>query len=613
MSFLLGADGTPIINNTPYSIQEISEALPAGVDSRITAAFQSWANDSKPPSQASRLGGIWDRNKFLSPVSVFEQIQIAREAGNDDVVGGGADLSESLALQSMHVKVSKNRDEQDSLNQWAGDVDLDNVMRQAWQSLYYDSQVVVGTWWGRKQYQVRGETESGLPRRKTYDLVVPTAFTIIDSLKVVPVGSNMFGREHLAYYADPSEHSEFQRIKGGDTGQGMAWFGGTDQATPTYMRDEDIIERLIRYEYKPDGIEKDRLQRLGLPTERLWLMDNRFVWRHTLTKPTSDLFSRVRLRSVFEYLDAKNQLKQQDRAMLIAGTNFIIVITVGSDTHPPTGREVDGLQAQAANLGKVPLLVGDHRLNVEIVSPPQDSVLSASRYDTLDNRIAARVFGSFVPTGDSNEDPLKMGRLIATGLESRRHMLKRAFEANVLKVIVDSNASLTGSAKLRFDPARIGLSFDQSWASFLLDLREAKEISRETTLSQFGMDQSDEAEYREMEAELFDDTFGTIVPHGANPENGGESARLATRSGGRQGGGRNNGGGLAPGSGQGEQEARRARRSNVVAELKGMSRPELIEVAGSLDDPIPLRHRKKANDLRDEIVAYMFPEDNDND
>lgn len=342
------------------------------------------------------------------------------------------------------------------------------------------------------------------------------------------------------------------------------------------------------------------------------MLDNRFVWRHTLTKPPAELFSRVRLKSLFEYLDAKAQLKQQDRAMLIAGTNFIVVITIGSDDLPAHPREIEGMQAQAGTLGVVPLLVGDHRLEVKMISPPQDAVLSSDRYDTLDNRIAARVFGSFVPTGDSNDDPLKMGRLIATGLESRRHMLKRAFEHHVLKAIVDTNPSLDGlSAKLRFDPARIGLSFDQNWASFLLDLREAKEISRETTLSQFGMDQADEAEYREMEEELFDDTFGTIVPHGANPDGSGEgeSARLATRSGGRRGGGNRNGGGFAPGTGQGEEARRPNRsRSQVESELKAMSRPEVIDVAGLLDDPIPMRHRKKVDVIRAEILDYMFPE-----
>ena len=581
-----------------------------GVPDGIRAALEPWGK-AQGGTTANRLGGVFDRNRFLTPEGVFEQIKVARMALDDDVVGGAADLTESLALQSMHVKVSQSRDVQDVLNQWAGSVDLDTLMRQAWQSLFSDSQVVVAQLWGRRQFTVRGQTDSGLPRRKTFDLVVPTAFSIIDSLKVVPIGSNMFGREHLAYYADPAEHREFQKIlQSPAVASPDGWFGGGTPDTPSYMTDEDIIRRLIRYEYKPDKIEQDRLNRLGLPVDRLWVMDNRFVWRHTLTKPTSDLFSRVRLKSLFEYLDAKAQLKQQDRAMLIAGTNFIVVITIGSDDLPAHPREISGMQAQAGQLGKVPLLVGDHRLEVKMVAPPQDSVLSNERYDTLDNRIAARVFGSFVPTGDSNDDPLKMGRLIATGLESRRHMLKRAFENNVLKVIVDSNVSLDGSAKLRFDPARIGLSFDQNWASFLLDLREAKEISRETTLSQFGMDQTDEAEYREMEAELFDDTFGTIVPHGANPD---ESARLATRSGGRRGGGNRNGGGFAPGTGQGE-EARRASRSSVEADLKAMTRPEVIEVAGLLDDPIPMRHRKKVDVIRAEILDYMFPEEgNDND
>jgi hypothetical protein len=199
-------------------------------------------------------------------------------------------------------------------------------------------------------------------------------------------------------------------------------------------------------------------------------------------------------------------------------------------------------------------------------------------------------------------------------------MLGRSFEANLLNAIRLTNQSaFTGRAKIRFDPAQIALTFDQGLASFMLDLREAREISRETILNQFGMDQKDEALRREREAELYDETFGTIVPHGANPDSGGDPAnpdvptRLARRSGGRRGGGIRNGGGAAPGSGQG-QETRdprrsRTRREQMRAELEGYSRPELIETAGELADPIPRRHRLRAAELIEAIIAQLCDDD----
>ena len=96
---LLGPNGIPVYNETGFSIKEISEALPqTGVPDELRAALQPWATANTAPS-ATRLGGVFERNRFLTPERVFEQMKVARMALDDDVVGGAADLTESLALQ----------------------------------------------------------------------------------------------------------------------------------------------------------------------------------------------------------------------------------------------------------------------------------------------------------------------------------------------------------------------------------------------------------------------------------------------------------------------------------------------------------------------------------
>ena len=133
------------------------------------------------------------------------------------------------------------------------------------------------------------------------------------------------------------------------------------------------------------------------------------------------------------------------------------------------------------------------------------------------------------------------------------------------------NDNLLSEPKLRFAPRSIALDFDAAFASFLLQLREDSELSRETILSMFDLDQAEEAMFLEREGELYDDIFQTQVPFSTpNPRNGDPQQQPVDqpdvnqqrRQGGRRGGGNRNGGGRAPGSGQGGAPARRPTRKS---------------------------------------------------
>lgn len=41
------------------------------------------------------------------------------------------------------------------------------------------------------------------------------------------------------------------------------------------------------------------------------------------------------MKSIFELLDLKQQLRQMDRAHLIGGSNFIVLMTMGDKDHYP--------------------------------------------------------------------------------------------------------------------------------------------------------------------------------------------------------------------------------------------------------------------------------------
>lgn len=530
----------------------------------LVGAMVRWANELTPKRTASsRAGGLFDRDRYLVPQGTFEQMRIAYDAAErDDVVSGVVEATESLALARMSI-FAEDPDEEDVYNQIAADLDLDARLREMWQELFIVSQFVACIWWGTKTYRVRGKSPEGKKRKKSFDLQVPKGITLLDPLKVIPVGNFMFNQEQLAYVADRREAEQFTRIL-------------------ERKASDPMVERMIVGPYEPTEEDTDWLSSLGLGrTQQLFLLNPTTVFRHTGTRPQYRPFPSIRLRSIFELLDLKMQLRQMDRAHLVGGTNFIIVITKGTDAHPANAKEVTHLQAQVRTVARLPVMVGDHRLSVEIVTPKLDNTLKAERYNSIDSRISGRLYLTMISgayqTGTTGDDSVKLTKVIARGLESRRHMLRRSMEEHVLKPLYDRNDSLTTKPKLRFHPKNIALDFDANFASFLLDLRASGELSRETILSQFDMDQDDEARLLEREREVFDDIFQTATPFDspANNQQRGpgqaqpqptEPAKPSTpdqqRRAGRRQGGNSGGGGAAPGSGQGRSPRNPRRKSD---------------------------------------------------
>jgi hypothetical protein len=554
-----------------------------------------------------RAGNLFDRDRYVTPDNVYDQMRLAYQAiENDDVVSGVLESTESVTFSKVSF-YADDEDEEDVYNQVAADIDLDSRLREMWRELFSVSQFYCACWWQTKTYKVRGTSEKGNKRRKEITIRAPKSLSLLDPLKVVPVGVSLFRQNRLAYIADRGESENFLKAINGETS-------------------DPIVSRLILGPYKPDDGERRWMGEMGIAADHLYELNPATVFRHTATRPDFQRFATVRMKSVFELLDLKHQLRAMDRAHLIGGTNFIILITKGTDDRPASPAEVANLQMQVRTVARLPVLVGDHRLKVEIVTPKLDSTLKGERYNTIDARITARLYQMFMlgnyAAGAGGDDSVKLAKFLAKGLESRRHMLRRTLEDAIFTPMFTRNDQLETAPKMLFHPKQIALDFDSAWATFLLDLRESNEISRNTILSQFDLDQADEARMLEREAEKYDDIFMTQVPFSPpNPKlspngqplptpmpgpngggaggNGGQAApavpphshaptgepvpipvvkvrksakkaapapqpstRSATRQGGRKGGGNRNGGGSAPGSGQGQAPRNPRKRSS---------------------------------------------------
>jgi hypothetical protein len=535
-------DSVEIINESDYADSAVWNAL--STQHPEVAALVRWTREAAPTK--SRHGNLFDRDMYVTPERYVDKIVTARMAAQyDDVVSNAIETTEALAFRRVSVD-AEDEDERDVLSQIAVELDLDTRLREMWREIFVIGQVTVAMWWGEKSYRVRGRSEkSGVKRKRTFnDLRVPVGMTILDPLKVVPVGNLLFNKERLAYVADEGEMDIIQaHIEG--------------------RRDDDpIIRQLMVGQYKPDDVERQMLSQDGIAVSRLFLLNPANVWRHTDTRSQYERFAPVRMQGVFELLDLKHQLRAMDRAHLIGGTHFIVLIKKGSDKLPAKPEELKALQGQVRTLARVPVIVGDDRLSIEIITPKNDNTLDPARYNGIDARITARLYqvlmtGAF-SSGTQGDDSIKLAKFIARSLESRRFQIKRSIEKNVLDAVYRKNPVFKERPELEFHPKRIALDFDSTFATMLQDLRDRGDISRETILEEVDYDQYTEFRRRKIEKERYDDTFQTMNPWGGGAGGEGSDPRTA----GRRMGGTKSGGGAAPGTGQGQEPKNPGRKSD---------------------------------------------------
>ena len=485
--------------------QSLDDGIGANLDPRVTRALASWAEDSQGNIRSKR--GIFQRDKYVTPGNIYKQMALASDALDDDVVGNVADLSEAMAFQ----KVTFETDDKDQENVWhqiGDDLDLDSFVRTIWRELFVNSQCYPVKWWGKKTYKVDEKREQR-KARKEFDLVVPVALGLLDPTRVVPVNPDPFGNTSLAWILN-------------------------DEDELLGAQDDPFMSNLFIGKYTPSQSEAQKLEKEDIEVDKLALLNPEYVWRHSLTKAPYERWSRVRMKSVLPILDLKHQLREMDRAWLLGGINFIVLVTRGSDAIPTTTTEVSNTATQVRSQSRSPIIVSDHRINIEIITPDIDHVLDEKKWDVLDQRLLMRLWGMFVMPSDTGnrETSMTMGRVIARGLAGRRFMIRRTIEENVIKPTyehpLNKEVGFTEKTFLEFSPRRMELEFDPSVVTMLQSLRDRGDMSRETLLREFGFDQALEAARREYEDERYEDTFKPVnvpfdSPNKGNPDQSGRT------------------------------------------------------------------------------------------
>lgn len=539
----ISTDTGGVENATPGTITYVNEAgVPEEVAQQafrstdVAAALDQWSRNMGSPSIAA--GSLFFRNRYTLTTNTYDQmLQCSDAVEYDEILAACCDATEGLAFQKMSFE-SIDEDQEDVWNQIAADLDLDSRLREMWREIFKCSQFYCAIDWQQKIYKVRTKAtptvdmddtnaittpgvnvpgaedlhSTGVPnpgprkraRRKQFALEVPAALSILDPTKVLPVGQLMFGKERFAYIASKQEHDNFLDIFQGKV-------------------EDPLVLRLFEGMYQPTPQEMSNLTEAHRgPTNQVycWLFRKDAVFRHTLSRAQYERFAAVRLKSVLPILDMKAHLRASDRAALIGATNFIIVLKRGSDKFPARAGEVEQLREQARVVARMPILVGDHRLSVEIITPNVDHVLDKNRYDVLDERLIMRALHTFTLGGsrEGKSEPTT-DDLIARGIEARRHELARTIELEIVKATVDRNSTvLTELPAMSFHPKRVVISLNADVINAVIKLRSQGDISRETQLEEFNYDS--EIEYiRRKREKATDPVFQSSVPFSSPASN----------------------------------------------------------------------------------------------
>lgn len=497
----------------------------------LASTFSRWAQSQRRPESIRK--SLLSRNRYIVPDSPYAKFKAGRDAvATDDIVGGVLEVASAVTLKG-HKWEGVDADIADVLNQVNADLDTDAFLNSYFKDDYTYSQAIVALQWGRKKYTVRGVTVTPVPpvkktddmgvvtyepaideatgrpakptktrRRKNFDIEAPTAVTLLDPMKIVPLEPTMFGEDRLAWQSTPGEIG--------------LWMRACDQRD-TYQ--DDVMVSLFLRHIDPDELdkaEKKLLNDMGVDVRNLLLLNPDLVFRVAPGRAPYERFNDSKLSSVLPILDQKNQLMEADRVALVGTAQYILVVKIGTDEKPAQTGEIAEAREGVHNLAKIPLLVGDHRLSVEIVTPSTQFTLMPERYGLLDNAIFSRCMGSL-----NNGDTELFDEVSAGGvkdvLEAKRKNIRRMMELHIAKEIQKRNpGKFNDLPKFTFIPRNVSIGSDRDFKASVMALRAHREISRQTTLEMLGYDQDVEMERRISEVDSgADDVFGSIVPFSA--------------------------------------------------------------------------------------------------
>jgi hypothetical protein len=443
--------------------------------------FQTYASE----------GSLLARTKFRTPASVYDEIELCRSlAERDDDVRGVLRMMTAVAFSDGMENHHPDEQTVKLFNGLARYMNLDSVLKRIYLEYLIAQQVTTVSLFTRRQpvdVDHEGNTET----------MVAPVIGILPAERIRTIGSDLFGTADLAYIPEPALErwlSEFFDEQ-------------TSPARKAELRRIDPVSAVMFT--GPVKLADDANEYLSLPIDA-YRLNPRMV--HRTKAPTSSQMPRPLLTASFALLEAKRLLNLMDFALLQGGMNFIVVAKKGDKDRPALQPEVENLKQVVRSASRTGVIVGDHRLSFEIITPDLTSLLDREKRTLLGRRIAMTMLG--LPesgAGDSSSSASVTAELelIARVIASDRNDVRRHVENNVYEEAAQRNGSLSSGIPRIWFP-KIILQGTQYFTDYVLKLRDRGDIPRKTAVEAAGFDW--EAGVEQRKRELKDDIDETMMP-----------------------------------------------------------------------------------------------------
>jgi hypothetical protein len=252
-----------------------------------------------------------------------------------------------------------------------------------------------------------------------------------------------------------------------------------------------------------------------------------------------------------------------DYALLQGGSNFLVVAKKGTDQRPAQQPEIDNLREVVKRASRTGVVIGDHRLSIEIITPDLSELLSESKRRLLGRKLSNLLLR--VPEEEENaaaEGVKARTELIQRVISADRRDLRRHVEGSAYEEAAKRNPLhfAQGPAAIWFP--KIILQGTQYFTDYILKMRDRGDIPRRYAVEAGGFDYEAAVQQRKREKANGDDRV--MIP-AAVPFTG-QGGQVSDNGGGRPAGsGPNNG---APGAQRRDAPAQ-ARPTRVIQRNAG--------------------------------------------
>jgi hypothetical protein len=336
----------------------------AGLQYSVPTNFQLYSNNQ---------GSMLARTPFKTPASVIDEIKLARSvADTDDDVGGI--IGNMIAIAFGDGVTNQHRDEKtlEFFNQMTAPtaMDIETVFEEMYREFLIAGSITTVTIFGRQRMQY-WPLKSETPVQA--QLQVPNV-GILPAENVRVISNDIMRQGTLAYYV------EDQNLK--------RWLNEyLDPNTPGSRKaimamQEPVTAALFTGKVQIPLTDGDPASR----GQTLYTMNPRMIHRSTAPKGAAP-YPRPFLTRNFALLEAKRLLNIMDYALLQGGTNYIVVAKKGSDNLPAQQGEVDNLMEQVRHASRSGVMVGDHRLSIEIITPNLSELLEPKKRMLLGRKL----------------------------------------------------------------------------------------------------------------------------------------------------------------------------------------------------------------------------------